>query len=275
MRGRWHAIGTSVTLAWLPLLGWLSTVVVALVALRMGTAAGSLVFLWTLLPVGVVLYLVGDPSPAITLAGTFLMALILRRTGSWEQVLAASLVLSASGALLFEMTATDVLARLEEYVSYFQGINGAVTLEPEDVQTAFIHFFALGQACAMLALLLVARWCQSALYNPGGFGKEFRALRLSPMLGAGIVALILLSAIFPAQLGRWLPLLTVALAFAGLALVHWFFDLRQLSGGWTAALYGCLILLFQLVYPVLMALALVDSCFDVRARVLAKASDRD
>jgi len=100
MRSQPHAIGVSMTAAVLPLLGWLSMVIVALVCLRQGMAVGSLVMLWTLLPVGATLYFFGDPSTAIALTGAFLMALLLRQVRSWEPVLVASVVLSGLGVLV-------------------------------------------------------------------------------------------------------------------------------------------------------------------------------
>ncbi len=268
MRSRMQAIGTSMVAAVLPLLGWLSTVIVALVALRMGAAAGSMILMWTLLPVGVAMYMIGDPSPAIALVGTFAMALILRQTLSWELVLIAAVVLSAVGAVLFELTAADILARFAEfYIAYLEQLNEAIEIAPEEAQTVLLGFFALGQAYAMLVMLSIARWCQSTLYNPEGFGTEFRAQRLSPMISAGIVALMLVCMLFPEQLGRWLPLLTVPLVFTALGLVHWFFKRRELSGNWVAAFYIGLVFLFQLIYPFLASLALIDSWFNVRAKV--------
>ena len=99
MRTRMHAIATSMIAAVVPFLGWLSTVIVTLVCLRQGAAAGGFVLLWTLLPVGVGLYLVGDPSPLIALLSTFVLATLLRQTMSWELVLLASVVLAALGTL--------------------------------------------------------------------------------------------------------------------------------------------------------------------------------
>jgi hypothetical protein len=109
MRGRAYAITISVVAAALPLLGWLSTVIVALVCLRSGVAAGSLIFLWTLLPVGAAFYFLGDPSPMIALVGTVAMALLLRQKRSWELVLVASVFFSAAGALVFEASAASIL----------------------------------------------------------------------------------------------------------------------------------------------------------------------
>ena len=114
---------------------------------------------------------------------------------------------------------------------------------------------------------MIARWCQSALYNPGGFGTEFHQLRLSPAVSGSIVLAMAVCYMFGDQLGRWLPLLTVPLVFASIGLVHWLIANRGLSKNWVAGFYGSLVLLFQIVYPFLASLALMDSWFDIRNRI--------
>jgi hypothetical protein len=268
MRSRAHAIATSMIAAVLPLLGWLSTVIVALVCLRHGIAAGSLVLLWTLLPIGVALYFVGDPSPVIALVGTFLLAALLRHTLSWELVLIALVVISALGTVLFELTAVDLLDRFVTfYMDYIRQIDPDTVILPEQARTVLVGLFAALQATAMAGLLIIARWCQSALYNPGGFRKEFHGLRLSPAVSTGAVLLIALCFAFNEHLGRWLPLLTVPLFIAALGLSHWLMATRSLSKGWVAGFYGSLVFLFQLVYPFLVSMALMDSWINVRNRL--------
>ena len=267
MRSRGHAIATSVIAASLPLMGWLSTAVVALVCLRHGVASGSLVLLWTLLPVGIAFYYVGDPSPAMALLGTFMMAALLRQTLSWELVLIAAVVVSAVGSLIFELTAAGLLERFAGfYVEYLQRVDAALVVSLEEASTLLLGFFALGQAYAMLAMLVIARWWQSVLYNPGGFQKEFHGLRLSPALAAVIVVLMALCFAFSGVVGYLLPLLTVPLVFTALGLMHWLIARKELSGHWVAAMYACLVFLFQLVYPFLASLALMDSWFNIRNR---------
>jgi hypothetical protein len=268
MRSRWHAIGTSMVAAVLPFLGWLSTVVVALVCLRHGVAAGSVVLLWTLLPVGMALYYVGDPSPAIALMGTFLMAVLLRQSFSWELVLLACVGLAAVGTLVFEFTASGILERFVSfYIDYLARVDASITVTPVEAQKLLLGFFSLGQAYAMVVMLIIARWCQSALYNPEGFKKEFHQLRLSPVVSMALLLAMLACYVFMEQLGRWLPLLTVPLLFASLGLAHWIVAARGMSKNWIAGLYVSLVLVFQLIYPFLASVALMDSWFNIRNRI--------
>ena len=94
MRSRTHAIAVSMIAAAIPPLAWLSTIIVALVCLRQGVAAGSMLVMWVLLPMGGWVYVSGDPSVILTLVSTVGLALILRKTFSLEMVLIGALVFS-------------------------------------------------------------------------------------------------------------------------------------------------------------------------------------
>ena len=126
-------------------------------------------------------------------------------------------------------------------------------------------FFAVGQTYAMILFLVLARWWQSSLYNPGGFGEEFHQLRLSPQMSMGLVVVIVLCyASGNVYITRYIPLLTVPLLVAAVGLSHWFMARKHLTGGWVFMFYVVLILMFQLVYPLLASLALMDSWFNLR-----------
>ena len=274
MRSRGHAIGTSMVAAMLPLLGWLSTVIVALVCLRHGAAAGALILLWTLLPVGVALYYVGDPTSVMALLGTFALALLLRQTLAWELVLIGSVVFAAIGTVVFELMASDLLDRFVQfYLEYQAGMDAALAIPEEKVAPLLLGFIGLGQAYAMLIMLVIARWCQATLYNPGGFKKEFHLLRLSPVTSSVILGLMAVCYLFNESIGYFLPLLMVPLVFAALGLVHWAMARNELSGHWVAMFYISLVLLFQLIHPLLASLALMDSWLDIRNRVQTNQKD--
>ena len=271
MRGRSYAIGTSMTCAIVPLLSWLSTAIVSLVVLRKGALEGALVLLWTLLPLGAILYFFGqpDPSPVTALIGTAIMAYVLRVTVSWELTFAIAIVLSAAGSLVFQYTAADVLVLIVEvYIDYTKQLSVEMTYEAAEKQ--IVGLYATGKAYAMLALLVLARWWQSQLYNPGGFQKEFHDIRITPILSTVLVSLMLVCFVFKDQLGAWLPLLTVPLAVSGIAIVHWVVSYREMSVYWLTFAYLFLLFFLQLAYPMLAALALMDSYLNIRQRVKTK-----
>ena len=264
MRSRAHAIGISLVAGVLPLLGWLSLVIVGLVCLRQGLMAGSMVLLWTMLPFGIQTYIVGDPT-VLSLVGIFLLAGLLRLTLSWEMVLMMAVFYSAIAGLLFELVALDKF--LSVYSAYLEILEMPVALTATELRVVIANSVMILVAYGMIAMLLLARWCQAGLYNPGAFKKEFHQIRLSPV--AGGITLVALIACYSLDdlLGRWLPLLTVPLVIAALAFVHWLMASRQLSTRWIVGFYFTLLLFGQLVYPFLILLGLMDSTLNLRNRL--------
>ena len=95
MRGKREATGVAVVCASLPFLHWLSIAIISLVILRKGPAEGAFVLLWSCLPVAMLLYLTGDPGPAIAFLGSAALAWLLRVTVSWQLILSAIVVIAA------------------------------------------------------------------------------------------------------------------------------------------------------------------------------------
>lgn len=277
MRGRSQAIGVAVIAASLPFLQWLATAVVSLVVLRRGPAEGGFVLLWTLLPMLLAYYLVGDVTSVVVLLGVALMAFVLRTTISWELTLLASVVLGVVGVLLVELLAADVL---NEFVRFYRELmleiqKQAQTQNPsavvevpsmEATKALLAGVLTMGYAMSMIGILVLGRWWQSMLYNPGGFQQEFHQIRLSPLVAGGLVVGVLVS--FSLEpLNRFVQVLTVPLMIAGLALLHWTIKVKQLSGSWLVSAY--LLLVILQLYPVLVFFALLDSWFDLRKKIHA------
>jgi len=68
-------------------------------------------------------------------------------------------------------------------------------------------------------------------------------------------------------------LCSVPLVFAGLALVHGLVAEKRLGRFWLVGLYVTLLLFMQLIYPLLVVLAIVDSLIDFRGRFASKDVD--
>jgi len=121
--------------------------------------------------------------------------------------------------------------------------------------------------------LILGRYWQALLYNPGGFGREFRSLRLprAPMLV--LLVCMLVGPNFGPQLAMLTPLCSVPLMFAGLALIHGLVATKRLTRFWLVGLYVTLVLFMQLIYPLLVVFAIVDSLIDFRGRLASKDAD--
>lgn len=276
MRGRREATLICLACAILPLVHWFGSAVVGLVALRKGPLEGGLLVMWASLPL-IAWYGMGqDASPLLVLFGTFALALVLRTTMSWELTLAATVVVSGLIGLLFELLSGDALSMLVEWYVEIMNSGAGDPIDAGEARQWLVGFFAMGQAFAIVLALLLARWWQSLLYNPGGFKKEFQGLRLSPRLSLGLMAVIAICfAIGDSMFARWIPLLTVPMALASIALVHWIVNEKKMSGSWLVTFYLALFLLFQLVYPILASLALMDSWMNLRQRMKSDEPDEE
>lgn len=282
MHSRSRALGACVIFGILPFVHWIGVVIVALVVLRRGVNEGVLAFLCTGVPL-VVWYLVNplsstgisDPTAIMSLVGTAALALVLRTSVSWEMTLGAAVLAGAVFGIGFEYLAGDLLAqlvklflKLPKMVS--QGMNAA------EAGQFLVGYIAMGQAYGMVMQLILARWWQSLLYNPGGFQKEFHALRMPKAMGVAILVLML-GAMATRQVAylRWLPLLTLPMFICAIGFVHWFVKHRKMDVGWLVGFYILLVLVSEWLYPLMAALALLDSWVDLRRKIETDGPDNE
>ncbi len=271
MRSQKHAIGTCMVAGVLPLLGWISLVIVALVCLRQGVMAGSMVLIWAILPFGFQTYVVGDPT-LFSLLGVFLLACLLRVTASWEVVLVAVVFYSVIAGLIFELMALDKF--LSVYSAYLEKLEMPIAFTSTEMRLVVADSVVMLIAFGMIATLLLARWCQASLYYPGGFKKEFHMIKLSPFLAGIIMVALVASYIFLDWLGRWVSVLAIPVVIGALSLAHWLMAYRDLSKRWVVGFYFSLLLFGQLMYPLMISLGLMDSFLDFRYRLQRIQKDK-
>ncbi len=131
---------------------------------------------------------------------------------------------------------------------------------------------ALLQVVSVLSLILGRYW-QAFLYNPGGFGREFRSIRIPAGPAMLLLACMVVGPNFGPQMALLAPICSVPLVFAGLALIHGLAAQKRLARFWLVGLYVTLLLFMQLIYPLLVVLAIVDSLIDFRGRLASKDAD--
>ncbi|UPQ82136.1 hypothetical protein M0M42_17290 [Pseudomonas knackmussii] len=275
MRGRMQAIVVVAGSAALPMLFWLCAAAGSLVLLRRGLNDALGVLVWAVLP-ALAWWYFGDPRTLLVLLGSFGLALLLRNQNSWTRVMLCSVGLGllyawALGMVFGEPIAAlatelqkvlpDMLSDAYQQLSVEEQARLGALLTP--VLTGLLA--ALLQITTLLSLMLGRYW-QALLYNPGGFGLEFRALRFSPVPAMLLLAGMLLGPSLGVQVAMLAPLCSVPLVFAGIALVHGLVARNRMSRFWLVGLYVTLVLFMQLIYPLLAVLAIVDSLFDFRGR---------
>jgi hypothetical protein len=285
LRGRPQAVLVIVLAAVLPLLNLFSGAALALVTLRKGAQEGMLsLLIATCLTIILVAALFNSTLPAVGLLGTFWLPLwllsgVLRHTVSLAVTLQLALLLATLVLVGYAVVIGDVtgwgralLAQLLEPVLQPLQLPGPQQTAIEATLAPFILglFIANGLLSVLLSLML-GRWWQALRFNPGGFGAEFRELRLGryPALLAVLVFAGTLLWQWPLLVNLAL-LLLVIYALQGIALAHALVNRRRLAPGWLVGFYLLLLLLPQSFFLVCL-LGVIDAWVDFRIRVKSPA----
>lgn len=275
MRGRLQAMLVAVPGAGTGIFFWLSAAIIALVTLRKGTGQGGFILFWSLLPAGLLAWKV-DPLPLLCIVTAFVVAGVLRELVRWDLALlagvAASIVAAAVLQFGFQAYLLDYLTLYQTELGKFQAsLPSDSELAPE--LTKALNGITTSQLAGVFAVLtsmfatlavIVGRYWQSSLYNVGGFGEEFRALRFTPVVTA---VLVLLAMFFYStadyKLWSWLCLLPLVLV--GIALVHAVVNSGRGSKSWLVFFY--ILLILGPMKELLCVVAVADSLLNFRARL--------
>jgi len=273
MRGRLQAALVAFFGSLVPLV---SPAAISLVTLSKGLSEGVLVMLWALLPLLVTFYYVGDLSPMITLssiAGLIVVMTaseILRLSASWSRTLIFVLVVSGLAATVLNVVFSEQANALELVVA---NLFSQVQQEQEN---AFVpgRTFLLGVIGYVIALtsvvcLILGRWWQAMLSNPGGFQLEFHQLRFSPVMAVVLFVGVAACYFAPHEYSSWAGLLGLPLLLGGIALVHYTVTFYQLGGHWLAIFYVGLFLIGPMSL-ILVGLAFLDSIMNIRSRLVQR-----
>lgn len=271
MRGRAQAAVVAMIGSWFPLI---SPATVALVSLRRGAQEGTLVFIWAILPALAAMF-ASDMQPLMVMlsvlscGAVLAAALILRRSISWPHTLMGIVAVSALAALLISTQVSGLVEMLNAAMA-------EMTLEASPqgqvgyqwTQTSVLGIIAYVIALSSVLALLLGRWWQALLFNPGGFKEEFHQLRLNRVHALVCVAASLYCASRGLDYHFWTLLFALPLLISGIALVHSVVALKNWPGQVLFVFYASLV-----IYPPwVIALAIVDVWINFRAR-LATSGD--
>jgi hypothetical protein len=271
MTGRRQAVLAATLLGFLPLVNFLSAPIVALVCLRHGMTEGLLVLIWAALPAAA-WAVAGDMIPLLTLLGSVALAAVLRSSASWELVLLGAIVvgIGAQLALLVQPGFVELMMQQIELLLANPELQGQVSiLPPEQLQPLLRMFYGMMLMFLAVSVLILARYWQAALYNPGGFRQEFHRLRLGWKTSALLCGAFVLTTLGPAALQPFAILFVMPLLVAGVALVHGIAGLKRLPSAVMVIFYVAL--MSPVMTQILMLAAIADSWLDFRSRMQPSA----
>ena len=281
MASRWRAAAIVLVFAALgvPLTHLLAASVIALVVLRHGPVEGLLVAGIAAAGLaafsaarGASLGYVGGVAVVVWLP-VLVLASVLRRTSSQAAVLALAGVLGCSIVVgMFAAFGGDPAAMWEELmrdvlIPSFEQVGFRVDREQFLARAATMTGW-IGALWALVyyASVVLARWAQARLYNPGGFAREFHSMRL------GIVAAVVAGAVVVLAMATELPLLmnlavvmVAVYAAQGYAVAHGVIAATGAHWVWLVPAY-----LLGVVMPAVPAvMGFVDYWVDFRRRFRA------
>lgn len=270
----------------IPFIGVISSAAVGLVTLRQGARPGMLLLGTSTLASGLIAWLALG-SPLIGLGILLVLwvpiwglAVILRATRSLNLTARLAALGGLVVVLVVHLGIGDPALYWREFIEPLRQSllsDGLVEAEASRVLFERLAQWMTGAFTAALVLhylvsLFVARAWQAQLYNPGGFGAEFKALRVGSSVG-WLFVLCLAWGLLAQGLGLDLvPVLGLLLLLQGLAVIHRLRELRNANQGWLVALYVLLVFFMPQMVLLLISLGLIDLWADIRARVEQRVS---
>lgn len=295
MRGRMQAtlvvVGFMGLAMLFPMLSYISGAAVGLVALRLGWREAALVGGFALAVISAVAAIaLQEPATGLVFASMVWMpvlalALVLRRTSSWSITLNVAVAIGLAGVLLFYAAVDEpaawwrdtVVAAIQEQVIDRAGLSPEQASEWRDTLEQMATVMT-GIVCAAFVFsavlsLLLARWWQAQLYNPGGFQSEFHRLRLGRPLALGVLALMaasLLSLGVLSSICRDMVMVVLLIyMLQGLAVIHAVVAKRKASNAWLVATYILLAIALPQVAMLLAVAGLMDTWLNLRREARA------
>lgn len=297
LQSRVQAMATAFIIAFIPLIGSISILIAALVTLRKGILEGAFVTVAATLPYVIGYYVSAPPTDqAIMMFGmigviiasnvlTWLFAVVLRQFSNWNFTFELAALLGVLAIGIVHLVYPDIqnwwAAQLTAYFAktadtvgkFSPGVSGQAAI-PSDVQmqavatmkqlaTGFIVVSILFNA---MLQLLIARWWQAVMFNPGGLRKELYQIRLSHIAGAVFVIGFALAYLGSDLAIDMMPVIFAVFFAAGLSVIHKMISLTKNGWIWLFLIYLGIIWLFPVSIAIVAMVALLDTGIDIRKR---------
>lgn len=275
-------ISALVVAAWyFPPLSMVSSALFALVVLREGVLKGSQL---ATLTIGVLMfasaYLHNSPIEGVLLGGLVLLpvfpaAYVLRESMRLDWAFNTTMLLGVLVVLMFYLVAGNPadfwLGKIHAFTQELpespladldDGLVEKVQTRLAQVMTGIV---VAGTVLSTYLALLLARWQQALLFNPGEFRKEFVRLRLNELIVYSALLTLSLSLLLTGTIAAIALNLTLVLAItflmAGFAVIH---GVMGVKSHWLVVVYITLFLFPQLMLPPITLLGFSDNWIDWR-----------
>lgn len=293
MAGRYQAIAFISLFALLslaiPPFVFFSNAAVALIALRQGTNQGIIVTLIASVALAIATtflqqdFLLGFSSGLQQWLPMVLFAILLTRSVSWTYTLQAMLLIVVGGLILFHLSVSDTQAFWKEPVEQLVEVFAQSQQWSAEESDKFIEMLSTWAAAIIAVSLLIswilslfiARHWQATLYHSGGFGKEFRELRIGKIPAFTLLIIVVLFAATENQMVSDIAVVGMSVfLFQGLGLVHGLVKKMQMSHIWLIGMYILLIPILpssMVIMILLVSFGIIDNFVDFRNTLTKKS----
>ena len=265
-----------------PPAAWISAAAVVLVTLVNGPRSGLITTAMSLVGAAIFAFLIfSAPEVAVIFVliawlPAWLIATVLRQTVSLAYSLQILTLMSLLAVVMLyllypnigELWREPLDIMVKQLAEQSTDFTLAELKQTEDWIIEFLPgLFASSIMFGTMVSLFLGRWWQAVLYNPGGFGKEFRSLNLGKVSALCAMALMLIAAIVDSVFA--VAMVTVVFVLYGmqsLSLLHAAVEIRKVTAAWLFLIY--LIMFFvPHVLLLLMLASFADPWLDIRQRI--------
>ncbi len=287
MRGQMQAVVVTVVTAILSLiifpLGYISAAAVALVTLRIGVTKGVKVAVIAAIVSSVLTMLIMQSPwmgiaffmllwlPVIVLAAYLrrsmsLMGMLQRGVAMAVVIIAGFYLITDNPVLWWNQVLSEMINGMSTEMGVAANTFAGVSDELAPIMTGIV---ALAFLIQTIGSLLLARAWQAGLYNPGGFGEEFRQLKMGKRFALLTSLLFFVALMLKGDLGVFILSLVIVAIFPlilqGMAIVHAIVKITAAHRFWLYLLYGMLMMTLPQTAITLAAAGFIDNWFDFRA----------
>jgi hypothetical protein len=263
-----------------------SVAALCLVALRNGAAEAARVIIGATVATALMgLVLLGTPVISLTYLfvlwmPAYLVSLVLRETGQFSKALEVLVLLGMIAVLGVYMMVDNPS---EQWALGIQSAIGKISQQQElpvtqEELNAGIEFWShyitgivvAGSLATLVVSLILARWWQGLLYNPGGFSEEFAGIRLLPRDAVVFVTLMFAASILSNDLAEvlWNVDIPVLLLFlmVGMSVVQGIVKKKSKGRAILIVFYLAVFFVPHLIFPIVL-IGLSDVWMDWRQRL--------
>jgi hypothetical protein len=270
MRTRYHALIVSAMCIVSVVLYWLGAAIIALTTFKQGVKEGANVWLWSLLPAGLIAVEGNDPTALLAITATFFAAVAIKNSVSWAHALVGSVALISlvvAGSAAADLAwLNSLLAHLNSVVAEVNAgfVEGGSDMVLPEYSRAFVAVTLAGSASLATAIcLFLGRSMHASLDKPGAFGEEFRAFQFPAPLASVVIVFSLALFVLGGEHSFWMYIAGMPLFFSGISCVHAIAH-RQQRRGLLVSLYLFVVLVNPVAFILIMALGFIDSLMDLR-----------